>query len=176
MMTNTWDGQLCVRKETWRCWSTPTSFIHCAKSWVSNTSSDIWFWSTTVVYTGTSKQRWISWKYPHWELLIDMQSKLSRNSSRRVSGSSGLKICHNKSMAKETLTHITKDKERNFNHMISIPRSRKRRVIWSLIKTMESGVSSTTSFGTTPMNVTRNIHWWLSSKKKNQNLSCVDFS
>jgi hypothetical protein len=37
-----------------------------------------------------------------------MQSKLSRNSSSRVSGSSGLQICNNKSsMVKMTLTHIT---------------------------------------------------------------------
>jgi hypothetical protein len=38
-----------------------------------------------------------------------MQSKLSRNSSSRVSGSSGLKIHHNKIMEKETLTHRMKD-------------------------------------------------------------------
>jgi hypothetical protein len=64
------------------------------------------------LHIGTSKHRWISWTSPHWELLIDMQSKLRRNSSSGVSGSLGLKICHNRSMEKETLTHRMKDKAR----------------------------------------------------------------
>jgi hypothetical protein len=124
-----------------------------------------------VVCTGTSKQRWISWTSPHWELLIDMQSKLSRNSSNRVSGSSGLKICHNRSMEKETLTHRMKDiSTRKANLKRASPRQ-ERRVTRSLRKTPESGVSSTKSPGTTPMNVARNNHWWSSSKKKNQNLT-----
>jgi hypothetical protein len=78
-----------------------------------------------------------------------MQSKLSRNSSSGVSGISGLKMHHNKSMEKETLTHRTKDRStRKANLKRVDPICRKRRV------TSESGVSSTKSLGTTPMNVT----------------------
>jgi hypothetical protein len=61
--------------------------------------------------------------------------------------------------------------KRKANLKRSSPRHRKRRVMGSLRKTLESGVSSTKSPGTTPMNVTRNSHWWSSSKKKNQNLT-----
>jgi hypothetical protein len=100
-----------------------------------------------MVYTGTSKHRWISWTSPHWEFLIDMQSKLSRNSSNRVSGRS-------------------MDRERKANLKRASPKSRKRRVMGSLRKTLESGVSSTTSLGTTLMNVTQYNDWWLSSKTK----------
>jgi hypothetical protein len=90
-----------------------------------------------------------------------MQSKSSRNSSSGLSGSLSLKICHNKSMEKETLTHIMKDiSKRKENLKRSSPRCRKIRVTRSLIKTPESGVSSTKSPGTTPMNVAQKNHWW----------------
>jgi hypothetical protein len=74
-----------------------------------------------VFYIGTSKQRWIYWTSPNWEMLIDMESKLRRNSSSRVSGSSGLKICHKKSMAKENITHRTNNRVRKANLKRYIP-------------------------------------------------------
>jgi hypothetical protein len=94
-------------------------------------------------------------------------AKLSINSSSRVSRSSGLKIRHNKIMAKATLTQRMKDRARKTNLKRASQRGRKRRVTRSLRKKPESGVSSTKSFGTTSMNVIRNSHWWSSSKKEN---------
>jgi hypothetical protein len=82
-----------------------------------------------------------------------MHSKLSRNSSSKVSEGSGLKICHIIIMEKETLTHGTEDKARKENLKISIPICRPIRATRSIIKTLESGVSSTTTPCTTQMNV-----------------------
>jgi hypothetical protein len=56
-----------------------------------------------MVFIGTFKHRWIFWTSPHWELLINMLSKLSRNLRSGVSGISGLQIHHNISVEKETL-------------------------------------------------------------------------
>jgi len=103
MMISIWDGRLYVKKETNHCWSTVTSSIPYTQSWVSETLSGPWFSSTTMSYTGTSKHRWISWKYTQWESIIDMKSKSSINSSSWVSRSSGLQICHNTIMEKTTL-------------------------------------------------------------------------
>jgi hypothetical protein len=101
-----------------------------------------------------------------------MQSKLSINSRSGVSGILGLKMPHNRSMEKATLTHITKDKStRKANLKRASTRCMQRRVTRSLRKTPESGVSSTKSLGTTLMKIARNSHWWPSSKKKNQNLT-----
>jgi hypothetical protein len=86
-------------------------------------------------------------------MLINMNSKLSRNSSSGVSGSLGLQIRHNKIMAKEALTHRMKDKARRFNLKKISPRNRLIKVIGSLGNTLESGVSSTKSIGTTLMNI-----------------------
>jgi hypothetical protein len=86
-------------------------------------------------------------------LLIDMRSKLSRNSINRVSDGLGLKIHHNRIMAKPSLTHRMKDRERKANLKRASPRLRKRRVISSLRKTLESGVSSTMAPDTTWLNV-----------------------
>jgi hypothetical protein len=122
-----------------------------------------------MVYIGASKQRCISWTPPHYELLIEMQSKFNKNSSNRVSKSSSLKICQNRSMEKETLNHTRKDiSTRNFILNIASPRHRKRRVMRSLRKTPKSGVSSTKSLGTKIMNVAQKTHWWSISKKNNE--------
>jgi hypothetical protein len=53
-------------------------------------------------------------------------------------------------MENETLNHRMKERERNSN----LKRYSPRRVIKILRKTPESGVSSTTTPGTKPMNVT----------------------
>jgi hypothetical protein len=63
-----------------------------------------------------------------------MQSKLSRNSSSRLSGR-------------------RMDRERKANLKISIPICRKIMVMGTLRKTPKSDVSSTISLGTTLMNV-----------------------
>jgi hypothetical protein len=73
-----------------------------------------------------------------------MQSKLSINSSNKVSG---------RSMERETLTHIMKDRATKVNLKRASPRCRKIRVTGSLRKTPKSGVSSKTTLGTTLMNV-----------------------
>jgi hypothetical protein len=105
-------------------------------------------------------------------MLIDIYSKSSRNSSSGVRKSLSLKILHNRSIEKETLTHIMKYISKNKSNLkISNPGCRQRRVTGSLRKTPKSGVSSTKSLGTTLINVTRNSHWWSSLKKKNQNLT-----
>jgi hypothetical protein len=78
-----------------------------------------------------------------------MQPKLSRNSRNKVSEGSSLKIRHNITMEKENLTHGMKDKARKSNLKRAIPRQRQGRVTGSLRKTLESGVSSTISPGTT---------------------------
>jgi hypothetical protein len=88
-----------------------------------------------------------------------MQSKLRRNLCSIVSG---------RSMEKENLTQIMKDKERNSNLKRSSPICRKIRVTRILRKTLESGVISTTSIRTTLMNVAQYNHWWPSSKIKSQ--------
>jgi hypothetical protein len=91
-----------------------------------------------------------------------MLSKLSRNSSNKVSG---------RSLAKETLTNIMKDRERKEKLKRFSPRCRLRRAMEILRKTLESGVSSTTSLGTILMNVAQYSHWWSGSKtESNPNL------
>jgi hypothetical protein len=63
-------------------------------------------------------------------------------------------------MVKEALTH------RAVNLKKTSPSHRKRRVTGRRRRTLGSGVTSTKSLGTTPMNVARNNHWWSSSKKQ----------
>jgi hypothetical protein len=77
-------------------------------------------------------------------------------------------------MEKETLTQRMKDIERNGNLKRASPRCGNKRVMGSLTKTPKSGVSSTTTLVTTPMNVAQNNHWWPSSKKKKTELD-LDF-
>jgi hypothetical protein len=74
-------------------------------------------------------------------------------------------------MENETLTHRMKDSERKANLKRASPRCKQIRVTRILRKTPESGVSSKTTPGTTPMNVARKIHWWPSSKKNNWNMN-----
>jgi hypothetical protein len=57
-----------------------------------------------------------------------------------------------KSMVKATLTH------RKVNLKTTIPSHRKRREMGRQRRTMGSGITSTKSLGTTPMNVTQNSH------------------
>jgi len=82
MITSTWDGLLYIKRETKWCQSTSIYSIPCAQMWESETPSETWLWSITVAYTSMSKQRWIYWTYPRWELLIDMQSKSRKGISR----------------------------------------------------------------------------------------------
>jgi hypothetical protein len=113
------------------------------------------------LYTDTSKLKWIFWTSHHWELLIDMLSKSSKNLGTRTNGSLGLQICNNQSMIKTTLTN-------NLSENQSKPHEKKghrrRR------RTLESGVISTKSPGTTLMNVAQNNHWWSRSKTRSRTL------
>jgi hypothetical protein len=113
------------------------------------------------LYIGTSKTKWISWRYHHWELPIDMLSKSRKNLGARTNRSSSLQICNNQSMKKTTLTN---------NLPKTIISHRKRRVTKIRRRTLESGVISTKSLGTTLMNVAQNNHWWPSSKKRSRTL------
>jgi hypothetical protein len=113
------------------------------------------------LYIGTSKPKWISWTSHHWELLIDMLSKSSRNLGTRTNRSSGLHIRNNQSVIKMNLTKILPK---------TSPTHRKRRVTERRIRTLESGVIYTKSPGTTLMNVSQNSHWWPKSKKRSQTL------
>jgi hypothetical protein len=72
-----------------------------------------------------------------------MKSKLRRNSRRRVSG---------RSMVKEFINDIMKDRERKENLKRASTTCKKRRVMRSIRKTPESGVSSIKTLGTTLMN------------------------
>jgi hypothetical protein len=92
---------------------------------------------------------------------IDMLSKSSRNLGTRTNGSSGLQIHNNQSMIKTTLTN---------NLPKTSPSHRKRRVTERRRRTLESGVISTKSPGTTLMNVTQNNHWWSRSKTRSRTL------
>jgi hypothetical protein len=100
--------------------------------------------------------KWIFWTSRHWEPLIDMLSKSSRNSSSRTSGSLGLQIHNNQSMVRVALTPRPKDRARMANPRITIPSHQQRRVMGSRRRTLENGVSSTKSLGTILMNVTPN--------------------
>jgi hypothetical protein len=93
-------------------------------------------------------------------LLIDMLLKSSRNLSTRTNGSSGLQIRNNQSMRKTTLTNSL---------LKTSPSHRKRRVTGRQRRTLENGVISTKSPGTTPMNVAQNSHWWSEIKDKEPN-------
>jgi hypothetical protein len=114
------------------------------------------------LYTGTSKPKWSFWTSHHWESLIDMLSKSSRNLSKRTSGSSGsANPSNNQSMVRVALTPREKDRERMASPRTTSPSHQQRRVMGSQRRTLESGVSSTKSLGTILMNVTPNNHCWL---------------
>ena len=109
-------------------------------------------------YTDPSKLKWIFYTSHHSVLPIDILLKSSRNLSTRTNGILFLQIHNNKSMTKTPLT----------NSLLKI--HMKRRVMGRQRRTLENGVISTKSPGTTPMNVTRNSHWWPISKTRSRNL------
>ena len=93
-----------------------------------------------------------------------MLSRSRKNLSTRMKGSLGLKIHNNRSMVKKTLTH------RTTNLKTTGPIQNKIRVMGIQRRILGSGETSTKSLGTTPMNVSQNIHWWLRSKTRRQTL------
>jgi hypothetical protein len=113
------------------------------------------------LYTDTSRLKWIFWTSHHSVLLIDMLLKLRRNLSTRTNGNLGLQIRNNQSMTKMALTNSLPK---------TSPRHRKRRVMGRQRRTLENGVISTKSPGTTPMNVAQNSHWWPRSKTRSRTL------
>jgi hypothetical protein len=70
-------------------------------------------------------------------------------------------ITNNQSMTKTTLTNSLPK---------TSPSNRKRRVTGRQRRTLENGVISTKSPGTTPMNVAQNSHWWPRSKTRSRTL------
>jgi hypothetical protein len=112
------------------------------------------------LYTDTSKLKWIFWTSHHSVLLIDMLLKSSRSLSTRTNGSLGLQIHNNQSMIKTTLTN---------NIPKTSPSHRKRRVTERRRRTLENGVISTKSPGTTPMNVAQNKSLVVEIKDKESN-------
>jgi hypothetical protein len=80
-----------------------------------------------------------------------MLSKSSKHLGTRTNGISGLQIHNNQSIVKMTLTK---------NLLTTIPRNSERRVKEIQRMTLGSGVTSTKSPSTTPMNVSQKNHWW----------------
>jgi hypothetical protein len=69
-------------------------------------------------------------------------------------------------MEKVALTHRTRGIVRKANLETTNPSHRKIRVRGRKRRTLESGVISTKSLGTTLMNAAQNSHYWPSVKKK----------
>jgi hypothetical protein len=113
------------------------------------------------LYIDTSKLKWIFWASHHLAMLIDMLLKLSRNLSTRTNRILGLQIYNNQSMINMALTN---------SFLKTNSRHKKRRVTGRQRRTLENGVISTKSHGTTPMNVAQNSHWWSRSKTKSRTL------
>jgi hypothetical protein len=80
-----------------------------------------------------------------------MLSKLSRNLSNRKTGSSRSANTQQMKYGKGILTH------RKNNLKTNIPSHRKIRVMGRQRRTLESGVTSKKSLGTTPMNVKQSL-------------------
>jgi hypothetical protein len=120
--------------------------------------------------TGTSKPKLSFWTSRHWKPLIDVLSKLSRNSSKKTSGSSGLQIDNNQSMVRVALTPSPKDRERMANPRITKLNHQQRRVMRSR-RTLENSASSTKSLGTILMNVVPNSCCWLRQNPQGQMLN-----
>jgi hypothetical protein len=92
-----------------------------------------------------------------YRYVVKIEQKFKHQNKRN----SGLQIRNNQSMTKTTLTNSL---------LKTSPRHRKRRVTGRQRRTPKNGVISTKSPGTTPMNVTQNIHWWLRSKTRSRTL------
>jgi hypothetical protein len=113
------------------------------------------------LYTDTSKLKWIFWTSHYSVLLINMLLKSSKNLSTITNRSLGLQILKNESMIKTSLKNSLPK---------TSPSHRKRRVIERRRRTPKYGVISIKFSGTTPMNVTQKIHWWLRSKIRRRTL------
>jgi hypothetical protein len=68
---------------------------------------------------------------------------------------------HSRRREKASPTCRTKERERMDNLRTTIPNRKQRRTMGREIKTMGNGVSSITTPGITPLNVSQRIHWWL---------------
>jgi hypothetical protein len=90
-----------------------------------------------------------------------MLSKSSRNLGTSTNGSLGLQIRNKQSMVKMSLVNSL---------MTTSPSHKKSRVKERQRMTRVSGATSTKAPCTTPMNITRNSHWWSRSKIRSQAL------
>jgi hypothetical protein len=87
--------------------------------------------------------------------------KIEHKFKHQKNMSLGLKICNNQSMINTALTKSLPK---------TSPSHMKRRVMGRKRRTLENGVISTKSPGTTLMNVSQNSHWWPRSKTRSQTL------
>jgi hypothetical protein len=84
-------------------------------------------------------------------MLIDILSKSSKNVITITNGSLGLKIHNKQRMINTSLTNTL---------LKTSPSHRNIRVRERQRMPLESGMISTKSSGTTPMNVAKNNNWW----------------
>jgi hypothetical protein len=82
MRTSTPDGPPYVKKGIRQYQSSPIFSIPYPPNWVSKILSVIWCSNIATVCIDTFKQKWSSWKSPHWAQIIDTLSRLSKNLSR----------------------------------------------------------------------------------------------
>jgi hypothetical protein len=102
------------------------------------------------LYTDTSKLKWIFWTSHHSVLLIDMLLKLSKfkhQNKWEFRSANPQQPKYDKDNPNKQLPKNQSKPQEKKGH------ERRRR-------TLENGVISTKSLGTTPMNVTQNNHWW----------------
>jgi hypothetical protein len=87
--------------------------------------------------------------------------KIEQKFNTITNESLGMQIRNNQSMTKMTLTNSLPK---------TSPHHRKRRVTGRQRRTLENGVISTKSLGTTPMNFAQNSYWWMRSKTRSRTL------
>jgi hypothetical protein len=85
--------------------NSPIFSIPYAPNWVSKILSIIWCSNTANSCIDTFKQKWSSWKLPHWAQLIDTLDPYLRRNDKSLD----LQTPHSRSRAKAPLTHTARD-------------------------------------------------------------------
>jgi hypothetical protein len=93
-----------------------------------------------------------------------MLSRSSKSSTKRIRRISVMQTHRRRSTIKVALIPREKDRVRMASPRKTSRRHKKRRVVGSRRRTLESGVSSTKSLGTSLINVAPNNHCWLRQK------------
>ena len=161
MRTNTWDGPHCGKRQGQVVPEFTNTFhtLH-TKIGIKDSKRHLFIKYRRALhrYIQTEMDFWTS---HHSMLFIDMLLKSSKNLGTITNGSSGLQIHNNQSMINTALTNSL---------LKTIPSHRKRRDTERWRRTLESGVISTISHGTTLMNVDQRNHRWLISNKMSRTL------